>query len=161
MATQAQVSMKTTNVSVTAGANIVALAGIGLIVYGVIFLARNFSGSTELGLTAESVGGSPAQIMAFSENLYHYIEHLQVALSGFIIAIGVAVVCLALFGIRRGETWTVWTAFAVPVVAVGVALPLHYPYHLATLGHLGFIYLDAVVLVFGTIIAYRAIKAQG
>ncbi len=160
MTTQAQVSVKTTNVSVTAGANVVALAGVGLIVYGLVFLVRNFNGFTELGLTSESVGGSPAQIMAFSENLYHYIEHLQVALAGFIIAIGVAVIALAVFGIRRGESWAVWTAFVVPVIAVGVALPLHYPYHFDTLGHLGFIYLDAVVLVIGTIMSYRAIKAQ-
>ncbi len=160
MTTQAQVSGKTMNVSVTAGANVVALAGVGLIVYGLVFLVRNFNGFTELGLTSESVGGSPAQIMAFSQNLYHYIEHLQVALAGFIMAIGVAVIALAVFGIRRGESWAVWTAFAVPVIAVGVALPLHYPYHFDTLGHLGFIYLDAVVLVIGTIMSYRAIKAQ-
>jgi hypothetical protein len=160
MTTKAQVSGKTMTGSVTAGANVVALAGVGLIVYGLIFLIRNFTGFTELGLTAASVGGSPDQIMAFSENLYHYISHLQVALSGFIMALGVAVISLAVFGIRRGESWAVWTAFVAPVVAVGVALPLHYPYHFATLGHLGLIYLDAVVLVVGTIMSYRAINAQ-
>ncbi len=161
MTTQAQVSGKATNVSVTAGANVVVLAGVGLIAYGLMFLIRNFSGFTELGLSAESVGGSPDQIMAFSPNLYHYIEHLQVALAGFIIAIGIAVISLAVFGIRRGESWAMWTAFVTPVVAVAVALPLHYPYHFATLGHLGLIYLDAVVLLVGTIMSYQAIKAQG
>lgn len=161
MTTQAQVSGKATNLSVAAGANVVTFAGVGLIVYGLMFLVRNFNGFTELGLTSESVGGSPAQIMAFSPNLYHYIEHLQVALAGFILAIGVAVICLAVFGIRRGEIWAVWTAFITPVIAVGVALPLHYPYHFATLGHLGLIYLDAAILLAGTIMSYRAIKAQG
>jgi len=159
MATQAQASGKTVNVSLTTGANVVAFAGAGLIVYGLMFLVRNFTGFTELGLSSERVGGSPAQIMAFSENLYHYISHLQVALSGFIIALGVAVIGLAVFGIRRGESWALWTAFLAPVIAVGVALPLHYPYHLATLGHLGLIYLDAVILLVGTVISYRAMKA--
>ena len=38
---------------------------------------------------------------------------------------------------------------------VGLALPLHYVYGLATLGHLGPIYLDAVILLVGTILAQR------
>ncbi len=97
--------------------------------------------------------------MAFNENLYHYISHLQVALSGFIIALGMAVIAIALFGIRRGERWALWTAFLAPVVAVVIALPLHFPYGFATLGHLGLIYLDAAILLVGTIISYRAISA--
>lgn len=159
MATQTQVSSKTMGASVATGANLVALAGVGLIGYGLMFLIRNFTGFIELGLTSEHVGGSPEQIQAFSQNLYNYISHLQVALSGFIIGVGVAVIALAVFGIRRGETWALWTAFLAPVVAVGIALPLHFPYHIATLGHLGLIYLDAVILLVGTVISYRAMKA--
>jgi hypothetical protein len=59
MATQAQVSGRKMSVSLNAGANIVALAGVGLIGYGVMFLIRNFTGFTELGLTADQVGGTP------------------------------------------------------------------------------------------------------
>lgn len=159
MTTQAQVSSRTMGASMTAGANLVALAGVGLVGYGVMFLIRNFTGFTELGLTPALVGGTPEQIQSFSQNLYNYISHLQVALSGFIIALGVAVIALALFGIRRGENWAVWTAFFAPVIAVGIALPLHFPFHFATLGHLGLIYLDAAILLIGTIISYRAMKA--
>lgn len=159
MATQAQVSGKATNISMAMGANTVALAGIGLVGYGLMFLIRNFNGFIELGLTPDHVGGRPEQISAFSQNLYNYISHLQVALSGFIIALGVAVIALAWFGIRRGDSWAMWTAFLAPVVAVGIALPLHFPYHIATLGHLGLIYLDAAILLVGTVISYRAMKA--
>lgn len=159
MSTQVNVSSKTTGASAGTGAMVVALAGVGLVGYGVMFLIRNFNGFIELGLTPERVGGSPEQIMAFSENLYHYISHLQVALSGFIIALGMAVIAIALFGIRRGERWALWTAFLAPVVAVVIALPLHFPYGFATLGHLGLIYLDAAILLVGTIISYRAISA--
>lgn len=159
MTTQAQVSNETMSTSLTTGANIVALAGAGLVGYGLMFLIRNFNGFIELGLTPAAVGGTPDQIMGFSENLYHYISHLQVALSGFIIAVGIAVIGLALFGIRRGQGWALWTAFLAPVVAVVIALPLHYPYHFATLGHLGLIYLDAVILLVGTVLSYRAMKA--
>lgn len=159
MTTQVHVSNKTMSASLATGANVVALAGVGLVGYGLMFLIRNFNGFTELGLSPAAVGGTPDQIMSFSENLYHYISHLQVALSGFIIAIGIAVIALALFGIRRGERWALWTAFLAPVVAVVIALPLHYPYHFATLGHLGLIYLDAVILLVGTVLSYRAMQA--
>jgi len=159
MSTQAQVSGNTMVASTNLGANIVAVAGVGLIGYGLMFLIRNFTGFIELGLTPEHVGATPEQIQAFSPNLYNYISHLQVALSGFIIAMGVAVIALALFGIRRGEHWALWTAFLAPVIAVGIALPLHFVYGIATLGHLGLIYLDAAILLVGTIISYRGKQA--
>lgn len=159
MSTQPRASVRTAAAPAAAGPIIVALAGLGLVGYGVMFLIRNFTGFIELGLTPESVGGSPEEIQAFSQKLYHYISHLQVALSGFIIALGVAVIALAWFGIRRGERWALWAAFITPVIAVGIALPLHFPYGLATLGHLGLIYLDAAILLVGTVVSYRAIKA--
>jgi hypothetical protein len=139
------------------GAKLVALAGIGLIGYGVMFLIRNFTGFIELGLTPQHVGGTPEQIRAFSPHLFYYISHLQVAVAAFIIALGVAVIPLAWRGIRTGQRWALWTAFAAPVIGVGLALPLHYAYGLATLGHLGLIYLDAAILLVGTVLAHKAL----
>lgn len=156
---EAHRSAKPTMVSIDVGASLVALAGAGLVGYGVMFLIRNFYGFTELGLSAASVGGTPEQIQAFSPNLYHYISHLHVALSGFIIALGVAVIALALFGIRRKHAWALWTAFVAPMIAIGIALPLHYPYGLAAFGHLGLSYLVVAVLLVGTVISLRAAQA--
>lgn len=136
------------------GATLVALSGIGLVGYGLMFLVRNFTGFIELGLTPTHVGGTPAQIQSFSPNLYEYISHLQVAVSGFIIALGVAVIALAWYGIKNGERWALWTAFLSPVIAVAIALPLHFPYGIGTIGHLGLIYLDALILLVGTVLAY-------
>jgi hypothetical protein len=141
----------------TRGANLVVLAGIGLVGYGLMFLVRNFTGFIELGLTPQHVGGTPEEIRTFSPHLYHYISHLQVAAAGFIIALGIAVIALAWNGIRTGQRWALWTAFLAPVVAVGIALPLHYAYGLATLGHLGLIYLDAAILLVGTVLAAKAL----
>src|SRR5215218_8457124 len=111
------------------GATLVALSGVGLVGYGIMFLIRNFTGFIELGLTPQHVGGSPEQIRAFSPDLYEYISHLQVALSGFIIGLGIAVIALAWYGI-------------------------------GTLGHLGVIYLDALILLVGIVVAYTGL-AQG
>lgn len=138
------------------GANLVALAGVGLIGYGIMFLLRNFTGFIELGLTPVHVGGTPAEIHAFSPHLYNYISHLQVAVAAFIIALGIAVIALAWNGIRTGQRWALWTAFLAPVVGVGLALPLHYVYGIGTFGHLGVIYLDALILLAGTVLAARA-----
>jgi hypothetical protein len=140
------------------GATLVALSGVGLVSYGIMFLIRNFTGFIELGLTPEHVGGTPGQIRTFSPDLYEYISHLQVAVSGFIIALGVVVIALAWCGVRKGERWALLTAFLGPVIAVGVALPLHFPYGIGTIGHLGLIYLDALILVVGTVLAYAGLR---
>ena len=162
MATQSQVSpqMRTAASSAATGANVVALAGVGLVGYGIMFLIRNFNGFIELGLTPEHVGGTPEQIMAFSPHVYDYISHLQVAVSAFIIALGVAVIALARFGIRNGERWAMWTAFLTPVIGVAIVLPLHFVYGIGTIGHLGLIYLDAAILLVGTVLSYNALKAS-
>ena len=83
------------------GANLVLLAGVGLVGYGLMFLVRNFTGFIELGLTPAHVGGTPEEIRAFSGHLYNYISHLQVAVAGFIIALGVAVIALAFILLGR------------------------------------------------------------
>src|SRR2546427_1991411 len=137
------------------GAKLVALAGLGLVGYGLMFLVRNFTGFIELGLTPQLIGGTPEQIRAFSPHLYHYISHLQVAVAAFIIALGVAVISLAWQGIRTRQRWALWTAFIAPVVAVGLALPLHYASGLPTVGHLGLIYLDAAILLVRTVLAHK------
>jgi cytochrome bd-type quinol oxidase subunit 2 len=142
------------------GATLVALSGIGLVGYGIMFLIRNFTGFIELGLTPEHVGSTPAQIRTFSPDLYEYISHLQVAVSGFIIALGVVVIALAWYGIRKGEGWALWTALLGPVIAVAVAVPLHFPYGIATIGHLGLIYLDALILLVGTVLAYTGLSKR-
>lgn len=161
MATQSQVSphVRPAARSADLGAKVVALAGIGLVGYGIMFLVRNFNGFIELGLTPHHVGGTPEQIQAFSPELYNYISHLQVAVAAFIIALGVAVIALAWFGIRSGQAWAMWTAFLTPVIGVAIALPLHFVYGIGTLGHLGLIYLDAVILLVGTVLSYNALRS--
>ena len=72
---------------------------------------------------------------------------------GVLGVIGLATAALAWFGVRRGETWAYVTAVATPVLGLAVALPAHYPYGLATIGHLGLIYLAVIVFVVGAALA--------
>src|SRR5438552_18062774 len=87
------------------GAKLVALAGIGLVGYGLLFLIRNFTRFIELGLTPEQVGGTPEQIRAFSPHLFYYISHRQAAAAGFLTALGVAGSLLGRRGTRPGHRW--------------------------------------------------------
>ena len=138
-----------------------ALAGLGFIGYGVIFFVLNFTDTfLELGIGPEQVDKGKEQIEAFSPSLYHYISHLHIALSGFIAAAGLAVVALSWYGVRRGERWALITAIVVPVVALGVALPAHYPWGLATLGHLGLIYLAVIIFLVGVVVAFSAMRGR-
>src|SRR2546428_7038405 len=66
------------------GAKLVALAGLGLVGYGLMFLVRNVTGFIEPGLTPQLIGRTPEQIRAFSPHLDHYISHLNAAVADFI-----------------------------------------------------------------------------
>lgn len=144
----------------TLGAVLVAIAGVGLVGYGILFLIRNYAGFTELGLSSRHVGGTPEQIRRFSPDLYEYISHLHMAISGLLIALGITVIALAWYGIRRGQRWALWTVLSSVLVALAVVIPPHYAYGIGTLGHLGPIYLDALLLVIGTVLAYTALPGR-
>ena len=142
------------------GSLIMAIGGVGFIGYAVIFFVRNFTGFLELGIGRGEVSVSKTQIKHFSPSLYDYISHLHIALSGFIAAAGLAVIALAWFGVRRGQLWAWVTAVAVPVLALAVALPAHYPNHLDTFGHLGLIYADTLLFVVGAVVAFLGLREQ-
>ena len=128
--------------------------------YAVIFFVNNFTGFLELGIGRGEVSVSKTQIKHFSPSLYDYISHLHIALSGFIAASGLAVIALAWFGVRRGQFWAWVAAVAVPVLALAVALPAHYPNHLDTVGHLGLIYADTALFVVGAVVAFLGLREQ-
>jgi hypothetical protein len=143
------------------GSWLMGLAAVGFIGYAVIFLVRNFTDSfLELGIGPTEVPVGKDAIQQFSPELFHYISHLHIAVSGFIAATGLAVLFLVAYGVRRGELWAWVGAVGAPVLGLAVALPAHYPYHFDTLGHLGLIYLDTVIFVAGALLALRGIMAQ-
>lgn len=143
------------------GSGLMALASLGFIGYAVIFFVRNFTDSfLELGIGSEQVSVSNAQIEAFSPSLHDYIGHLHIAVSGFIAATGLAVLFLSWFGVRRGQAWAWVGAVAAPVLGLAVALPAHYPYGFATIGHLGLIYLATAIFVAGAVLAGKAILEE-
>lgn len=123
-----------------------------------MFFIQNFTnGFLELGIGRNEVNVGKDEIVRFSPSLYQYISHLQIAISGFIAATGLAVLFLVAFGVRRGHGWAWVGAVASPVLALAVALPAHYPNHFDTLGHLGLIYLATLIFVAGTLMTGKAL----
>jgi hypothetical protein len=143
------------------GGGIMTLAAVGFIGYAVIFFVRNFTDAfLELGIGPAEVNVGKTEILAFSPQLFHYISHLHIAVSGFIAATGLAVAALSWFGVRRGELWAWVAAVAAPVLALAVALPAHYPNNFDTLGHLGLVYLATFIFVVGALMTLPAVLAQ-
>jgi hypothetical protein len=140
------------------GATTMAVAAAGFVGYAALFLVRNFTDAfLELGIGPGEVDVDKHQIQQFSPGLYHYVSHLQIAVSGFIAATGLAVLLLAAYGVRSGQAWAWVAAVAAPVLGLAVALPAHYPWHLDTLGHLGLIYLATVVFVAGALLSGKGL----
>jgi hypothetical protein len=143
------------------GSLIMAVAGLGFVGYAVLFFVRNFTDSfLELGIGRHEVHTGKDQIQDFSPQLYDYISHLHIAVSGFIAATGLAVAALAWFGVRRGQMWAFVTAVIVPVFALAVALPAHYPNDFDTAGHLGLIYADTLLFVVGVVLAFIGLRER-
>jgi hypothetical protein len=145
--------------SLRSGSWLMGIAAVGFIGYAVIFFVRNFTDSfLELGIGSEQVASGKDEIKAFDNDLYHYISHLHIAVSGFIAATGLAVAALSWFGVRRGYMWAWVAAVASPVLGLAVALPAHYPWGFATIGHLGLIYLATAVFVVGALLALKGMR---
>ena len=136
------------------GGRLIALAAIAVFLYAVLFLIIDFTAFTELGLSSQQAGGQASAISAYSPALYHYISHLQVAISGFMMAFAIQIGALAWFGVRRRLRWALWTVAAAAAVAYLVAVPLHFVYGLATVVHLGPFAIVAAVLVAGIWLAH-------
>jgi hypothetical protein len=140
------------------GVGLMSLGALAFVGYAVVFFIRNFTNSfLELGIGPGQVNVGKGQIKEFSPQLYNYISHLHIAVSGFIAATGIATLFLTWFGVRRGYVWAWIGAVVAPVVGLAVALPAHYVYGFATIGHLGLIYLATAIFVAGALSAGKAL----
>jgi hypothetical protein len=71
------------------GSWLMGIAAVGFIGYAVIFLVPNSTDSfLELGIGPHEVPVGKDAIQQFSPELFHYISHLHIAVSGFIAATG-------------------------------------------------------------------------
>jgi hypothetical protein len=142
------------------GSWLMILAAIGFIGYAILFFILNFTDQfLELGIGPGQVDVGRDEIEAFSPSLFNYVGHLHIAVAGFIAAAAVAVLFLVIYGVRQGQMWAWWGAVLTPVIGLAIALPAHYPNNLATIGHLGLIYLATAIFVVGALLALRGLRS--
>lgn len=136
------------------GSLLMSIGSLAFVAYAVVFFVRNFTDEfLELGIGPGQVDVGRTEIEAFSPQLFDYVSHLHIAVAGFIAATGVAVFALSWFGVRRGMLWAWVAAVVAPVLGLAVALPAHYPWGFATIGHLGPIYVATAIFVIGVLVA--------
>ena len=137
------------------GAGLMVLGALIFLAYAAVFLFRAFASSGfELGV--ETLNGvTPQQLDGLNPAIMGYITHLHVAIAGFIAATAIAIGGLAWYGVRDGLWWAWITAVIVPVVALAVALPMHYMghFHYDWVTHLVPIYAGTAIYVAGALVA--------
>ena len=142
------------------GSLLMALAGVGFIGYGIVFLVLNFvGGGFEIGVSSLD-GMTPAEL---NPTVAYYISHLHVATAAFIISTGIAVTALSWYGIRQRLTWAWATAVVSAVVGLVLALPMHYTgdaFAHNWMTHLGPIYLATIIFVVGAVLSYQGLQAS-
>lgn len=139
------------------GSQLMALAGIAFVGYGIVFLVMNFVGSGfEIGVS--TLGGLTRADL--DPTVAYYISHLHVATAAFIISTGIAITGLSWYGTRNGYTWAWVTAVVSAVVGLALALPMHWTgttFAHDWVAHLGPIYLATIVFVIGAIVSLRGL----
>jgi hypothetical protein len=137
------------------GAGLMVLGALIFLAYAAVFLVRALAGSGfELGV--ETLNGvTPQQLDGLNPAIMGYITHLHVAIAGFIAATAIAIGGLAWYGVRDGLWWAWIIAVIVPVIALAVALPMHYMGHFNYdwVSHLGLIYLGTIIYAVGAVLA--------
>jgi hypothetical protein len=142
------------------GAGLMVLGALIFLVYAVVFFFRAFS-SAGFEVGVETLNGvTPQQLDGLNPAIMGYITHLHVAIAGFIAATAIAVGGLAWYGVRNGLWWAWITGVVVPVVALAVALPMHYMGHFNYdwVSHLGPIYVATIVYVVGAVLALMGLS---
>lgn len=135
------------------------LIAAALVAYAFVFVLWVFFGATlEVGVGVDEVGVTRDDIHAFSPGLLHYIDHLHVALGGFMAGLGIALGGLAWFGLRAGQSWSLWVIVAATAVALVVSTPLHYVYGFATVVHIGPLYPGVALGALATWWSWRGLR---
>jgi hypothetical protein len=108
------------------GATLIAVTGFGVVGYGLTFLYSAYLGTAfELGV--DSLGGvTRAELAASNPEMLQYMDHLHVGLGGLLVALGIALVALGRYGIRRGYRWAVVTSLVIALTALVTNFLVHY-----------------------------------
>ena len=147
------------NKNLARGSLLMVLGALSFVGYGIVFYYLTLKGSAfELGVATLN-GLTRADLTTQFPEIIHYMDHIHVALSGFIISTGLAVAAIAHYSVRKGKLWAWVTAVASPVIALGFAIPMHYMnlFSVNWITHLAPIYIGTIIFVIGALMAIKEI----
>lgn len=144
------------------GAYLIGLSAVGLVGNGIAMVYRAFfDPGFEAGVHALD-GATRAELARTHPEVVSYIDHLHVNVAGLMIPVGIAMVALAWYGVRRGERWAFATAVSLPVVFLAFSLPVHqtaeFSFHALTHLGPGLVWLPALVL--GAVLASLGLRSS-
>ncbi len=148
------------NRSLRWGVYLIMAAGAMAIASGLSMLARFF---TQAGYESgvDALGGVTSQQLAQTNPaMLSYITHLHVNVAGLSIALGLAVIALAWYGIKNGHRWAWTTAILLPAVYLTHSVPVHLTADFAydATVHLGPIVIVVLTLAAGALLAHRGLQ---
>lgn len=150
----------TSNRTLRWGWSLLALTGVVAILEGLGAAYRALtSDAFEPGVTALD-GATAAELAANNPELASYVSHIQ-ANGGFLAALlGVAIVALSWYGIRRGRRWALSTTVAVEGLYLAFLIPLHglsaFEFH--AVEHLAPVLVGLMLVVAGAALAYHGLS---
>ena len=144
------------------GVHLITVAGLAYVVHGIGFIYRTyFTDGFELGVD-ELDGWTAADLAATHPEVASYIAHVHVSFAGLMIAVGVGLVALARYGIRRGHRWAWATALGIPLLFGAFTIPVHGSVHFDfdLLLHLGPAGVGLVILLVGGVLAHYGLRSS-
>lgn len=139
----------------------IVLTGLLFIAHGIGFVYRTYyTSGFELGVD-ELDGVTATELAATHPGVASYIEHVHVSFAGLMIAVGLGIVALAWYGIRRGRRWALVTAVGVPLVFGAFTVPVHQTVHFEFdfLLHLGPAAFGMPILLVGAVLCSGGLPA--
>jgi hypothetical protein len=149
--------MTDVNSALQKGSKLMVTGALIFLAYAVVFFFLSFSGTGfEIGVPTLN-GTTPADLNTLNPAIMAYIAHLHIATSGFIASTSIAVMALCWYGVQAGKWWAWWAAMISPVVALIVALPMHYidVFDHNWVTHIGPIYIGTAIFVIGGLMSGR------
>ncbi|WP_067829659.1 hypothetical protein [Nocardia inohanensis] len=92
-------------------------------------------------------------LRAANDHLLPFIAHDRAGFGGALISTGAAILLLALWGWRQGESWVWWTLFAAAFAGSASALVIHFFIHYTAFAHLLPVYFGTAVILLGLALA--------
>lgn len=137
------------------GVALFGITGLLFIVQGLLSINRTYlKGHFETGVH-DLDGMTATELSSMYPEVADYIAHLHLSFSGLVVASGITIIALAIYGIQRRRRWALATAVLIPVVFGIAMVPVHgtVQFDYETLVHLGPAGIGTVIVIAGGVLS--------